>query len=44
MHFERAFQLVNQGLHHSEAKMDILFLLINSRAGPETQWLNVAGS
>ena len=44
LHFERALHLVNQGLNHSGAKMDVLRDLINSCAGPETQWLNVAGS
>ena len=43
-HFEHALHLVNQGLHCSEAKTDVLRSLINSHAGPETQWLNVAGS
>ena len=44
LHFEHALHLVNQGLHHSGAKTDVLFSLINYCAGPETQWLNVAGS
>ena len=43
-HFEHALHLVNQGLHRSGAKMDVLSLLINCCAGPETQWLNIAGS
>ena len=43
-HFERALHLVNQGFHHSGAKMDVLCSLIDYHAGPETQWLNVAGS
>ena len=43
-HFERALHLVNPGLHHSRAKMDVLCLLINSCAGLETQQINVVGS
>ena len=43
-HFEHALHLVNQGLHHFEAKMDVLHSLINSCAGPKTQCLNIAGS
>ena len=43
-HFERALHLVNQGLHYSEAKMDVVHSLINSCEGLKTQWLNVAGS
>ena len=35
---------VNQGPHHSEAKMDVLRLLINSCAGLKTQQLNIVCS
>ena len=41
-HFECALYLVNQCLHHSGVKMDVLRSLINSCSGPETCWLNVA--
>ena len=44
LHFEYALHLVNQGFHHSGAKTDVLHSLIDSRAGLETQRLNVAGS
>ena len=43
-HFERALHLFNQGLHHSKAKIDVFYSLINSCAGPETQRLNVVDS
>ena len=43
-HFERALHSVNQVFHHSGAKMDVLHSLIDYRASPETQRLNVAGS
>ena len=35
-HIERALHLVNQGSHHSGAKNDVLYSLIDFRAGPET--------
>ena len=44
LRFEHTLHLVNQGLHHSEAKTDVLHSLINSHLGPETQWLNMVGS
>ena len=44
LHFERALHLVNKGFHHSGAKMDVLHILIDSRAGLETQRLEVVGS
>ena len=43
-YFERTLHLVNQGLHRSEAKKDVLHSLINSSAGLKTQWLGIAGS
>ena len=42
--FERTLHLVNQGLHHSEAKTDVFRSLINSCAGLKTQQLNVVGN
>ena len=43
-HFECALHLVNQGLHCSGAKTDVLHSLIDYCAGPKTQRLSVAGS
>ena len=43
-HFEHALHLVNQGFHHSRAKMNVFYSLIDYCAALETQWLNIAGS
>ena len=43
-HFERILHLVNQGFHHSGARIDVLCSLINSCAGPKTQRLKIVGS
>ena len=41
---EYASHLVNQGLHHSQAKTDVFCSLIKSHAGLQTQWLNIVGT